>query len=342
MDLTYVSLNGIIPTNKEVQNVAKTYKKMASDRGKTGSARQLWQQAQKYMRNANTRSFRTRETHLDKLSSFVDHVGDKFHLQKIEKMTDKHVLSYVEDAYTRGLSSSTIWNTVSAVQYLSNQFAQGVSHISDTSRLKEKYVERQIEKNEDFSKKEIQRHYVDIGKNPAWTQTEIDKATDLALKMGRFDVAISIQFGVELGTRIHETFRQDRTALRKAIKSGKLTTKGKKGYIRNIKAQQESQREILQIAKNLTSVDHQKAFIQDEKNFQQSMKSVQNWLYNHRKKFADAEDRELTYHGLRYTFAQREFERIEKDTGSTHEALRQVSKQLGHHRIWMTQVYLNR
>lgn len=314
--------------------------KYTSDRDKEGSARQLWQQAQKYMRNANTRSFRTRETHLDKLSSFVDHVGDKFHLQKIEKISDKHVLSYVADAYTRGLSSSTIWNTVSAVQYLSNQFAQGVSHVSDTSHLKEKYIERQIEKNEDFSKKEIQRHYVGTGKNPAWTNSEIEKATQLAIDMKRYDVALSLQFGLTLGTRLHETFRQDRSALDKALKTGELTTKGKGGLIRDIPATSERAREVIEIARNQTSVDHQKAFIADEKTIQQSMKSVQNWLYNHREKFADAEDRALTYHGLRHTYAQREFERIEKETGNTRAALRTVSEQLGHHREWITQVYL--
>ncbi len=315
--------------------------KYTSDRGKTGSARQLWQQTQKIIKDANKRSINTRGTHLDKLSGFVNFVGDKFHLQKIEKIADKHVLAYIEDAYVRGLSSSTIWNTVSAVQYMAKQFPEGVSRLSDTSHLKEKYTNQQSTKNENFQKSDVQRHYINTGKNPAWTQAEIDKATQLALDMKRYDVAISIQFGIELGTRIHETFRQDRSALNKALKTGALTTKGKGGYIRDIPAQKEAQREILQLARNQTSVDHQKAFVPDNKTIKQSMKSVQNWLYNHRKKFADVPDRKLTYHGLRHAYAQREFERIEKLTGNTRIALREVSEQLGHHREWITRVYLS-
>ena len=313
-----------------------------SDRGKTGSAKQLWQQIQKVIKNTNQRSHDTRDTHLNKLSSFVNHVGDKFHLQKIENISNKHVLSYVQDAYAKGLSSSTIWNTVSAVQFLQDKLPGKFNHISDTTHLKQRYAEQQLKIDEHFKKNDIQRHYIGTGKNPAWTQGEIDKATDLALKMGRYDVAISIQFGVELGTRIHETFRQDRAAINKALKSGELTTKGKGGYIRDIPAQKESQREILKIAKNQTALDHQKAFIPDGKTIKQSMKSVQNWLYNHREKFAEIEDKKLTYHGLRHTYAQREFERIIKETGNMREALRQVSEQLGHHREWITRVYLSK
>lgn len=308
-------------------------------RGKSGSALQLWQQATKYMKAANQGSFMTRKTHLDKLSVFFDYIGESFKLQKVENITDTHILSYIDDAFKKGVSSSTVWNTVSAVQYLIRQFP-GQTRVSETSDLKKKYLELQRENNPDFKKQDIQRHYLNTGKNPAWTQTEIDRATELALKMQRPDVALSIHFGLELGTRLHETFRQDRAHLDDAIKTGNLVTKGKGGLIRKIPVQTIRSLKIVNTAYQLTSHGNQKPFLKHGIKTHQAMRRVQNWIYNHRDKFSDDGQRQLTYHGLRHTYAQKEFERIYNRTQNEQRALREVAEQMGHHRAWITKIYL--
>ena len=274
------------------------------------------------------------------MSNFVDFVGDRFKLQKIEKISDKHVLAFVEDSYKKGLSVSTIWNTVSAVQFV-NQELGGNMKLSDSNRLKEKYVEYQTKNNPGFDKKTTKRIYIANGKNPVWRESEQVKALDLALSMERYDVALSIKFGLELGTRIHETHRQDRAAISSAIKKGSLTTKGKGGFVRNIPIYNNKQIEVLEFAKNLTNDDDPKVFATHDRSITQTMKSVQNWIYNHRDKFSE-DDRQLTYHGLRATYAANEYNRIYSETGDRKLALKTVSEQLGHHREWITRVYLSK
>jgi len=82
---------------------------------------------------------------------------------------------------------------------------------------------------------------------------------------------------------------------------------------------------------------------------ERQIKSIQNWLSNHRSKFVDSDrtdnirkeykpksDR-LTFHGLRYVFAQQ----CEKDLKAVKDpnAMKKVSVQLGHYRIAITKIY---
>lgn len=317
-----------------------SYKLKYTDRGKTGSALQLWQQTYKYMRSANAGSFRSRKTNFDRLSGFVDFVGEEFKLQKIENIKDKHILAYIDHAFKNGDSSSEVWNTVAAVQYLGRQIP-GERKFGETSDIKKTYIEQRKAAEPSFNKKDVQRHYIGTGKNPAWTEGERERGTLLALQMKRYDSALSLQFGLALGTRLHETFRQNRNSIGKALETGYLTTKGKGGLIRDIPVNSRLAREVLELAYKQTSSTKERAFVDADQQTHKAMKSVQNWIYNHREKFADSPDRQLTYHGLRHTYAQQEYERIEKLTGNSHEALRQVAEQMGHHREWITKVYLS-
>ena len=307
-----------------------------SDRGKTGSALQLWQQIYKYMRSANAGSFKTRQTHFDKLSGFVDFVGEHYKLQKLENIKDKHIIGYIDYAFKHGASSSQVWNTVAAVQYLGRQMP-GEHKFGETRDIKQAYIVQQKATDPEFKKSDVQRHYVGTGKNPSWTAAEQERATQLALDMKRYDVALSLQFGLALGTRLHETFRQNRKAIEKALATGYLTTKGKGGLIRDIPVNSQRAREVLELSHRQTDARKERAFVDVDQRTHSAMKSVQNWIYNHREKFSE---RLLTYHGLRHTYAQDEFKRIEKVTGDAHQALFEVAKQLGHHREWITNVYL--
>lgn len=313
-----------------------------SDRGKSGSALQLWQQTYKYMSHANARSFNSRISHLDRLSTFVSYVGDTFKLQKLENLQDKHIISFIDDAFAKGKSTSLVWNTVSSVQYLGQQMP-GDHKFSDTNDIKALYVEYRKSNDSSFRERDIQRHLRESNANPAWTSTERENATKLALEMKRYDVALSLQFGAELGTRLHETFRQDRKALGRAIDNGQLRTKGKGGQYRDIPLDSPVAREAVERAYRQTGHQNEKAFVNSDRNAKQCMKSVQNWIYYHRDKFAETEDKQLTYHGLRHTYAQQQLERrLEHNDGKLKEAMLEVSELLGHHREWIVNIYLDK
>lgn len=313
-----------------------------SARRKTGSALQLWQQVYRYIGDANKRSNETRGTHYDKLSTFVNFIGDQFRLQNLKNLRDKHLVAYVEWAKSKEYGSSTIKNTLSAIRYLHDHIPDAKFELSDNNVINTLLQQNTVGRGEIPQKHELpQRHYIGTGKNPAWSETERENGTLLALKMKRYDVALSIQFGLALGTRLHETYRQKRKSISKALETGYLTTKGKGGLIRDIPVNSRLAREVLELAYKQTSTTKERAFVDTDQQTHKAMKRVQNWIYNHREKFTDSPDRQLTYHGLRHTYAQQEYERIEKLTGDPREALRQVAEQMGHHREWITKVYLS-
>lgn len=308
-----------------------------NDRGKKGAARQLWQQVEKQYRMSNRGSFTTRRSHYNKMSGFIDFVGERFKVQKLENLKDKHVQAYIEWAFREGKSASTVWNTVSAVQYFVNQLP-GEKRLSETKNIKEAFIEKQ-QHNENFQKHDVQRHYIGTGKNPAWNAHEVEKAIDMAEKAGRHDVALAIQFGVELGLRIHEVTRQSRAAVKDSLDKGILTTKGKGGLVRDISVHTVDGRRALQEALRETSYEKQKVFVDQKGETHKAIKSIQNWIYNNRSKFADDPDKKLTFHGLRHSYAQREYEFYRQKTGDERTALLMVAEQMGHGREWITNIY---
>ena len=82
---------------------------------------------------------------------------------------------------------------------------------------------------------------------------------------------------------------------------------------------------------------------------EKQIKSIQNWLSNHRYKFIDSDrtktvqqgykpkSNRITFHGLRHSFEQ-QFEK-EVEMAKDPHAMKKISAQLGHYREAITKIY---
>ena len=65
------------------------------------------------------------------------------------------------------------------------------------------------------------------------------------------------------------------------------------------------------------------------------------FIYNHNKEFSNS-DRNLTFHGLRHAYAQNRYQHFINKGVDDYNARLKVSKELGHFRVEITEIYLNK
>lgn len=148
-----------------------------------------------------------------------------------------------------------------------------------------------------------------------------------------------------------------KTQIREALTNGYIhLTKTKGGIKRDVPLNDRAERVLRGM---LAEGKDERIFISHSRTHTQAIKSIQNWVYNHRDIFTekqqftteqdknyqkqleiDYERPNLTFHGLRLAFAREEYNNIRKDGKSPQIARKQVSKMLGHGRDDVTRIYL--
>lgn len=308
-----------------------------------GEAKSLFQQVERLVRESNRGAKTSRYTYADKMSTFVQFVGDKYKLQHLKNLSDKHLIGYVEWAKSKGYSASTVKNTLSAVRYVHNILPQTRHELSDNHVLNSKLQEAHKDAGVPSEKHELpQRQFLGTGKNVGWSDAEYQRGLDLAAKMGRRDVELAIRMSRNLGLRIHEITRTERSQLINGLNHGYLTVKGKGGLIRDIQVDSKAAHDVLRDALQQTRMDKQKVFVEKLGTTHKKIASIESWLYRHRSEIADSPERHLTMHGLRHMYAQEQYAKnLIKCDGDEKAARALTAQSLGHGRDWVTKIYLD-
>lgn len=309
----------------------------------TGASKQLYQQAEKWAKLSNLGSIRTRDSHKEKMSTFVRFIGSEFGLQNLKNLSDKHLVAYIEWAKAEGYASSTIQNTLSAVRFIHRQLPKTRYYLSENSVINVLLQQEAANRGETPKAHEIpQRQYLHTGRNVAWSDAEYSQGIKLAEKMGRRDVQLAIRMSRYLGLRISEVTKSERNQLIWALNDGYLTVKGKGGLIRDIPLDTKEAYECIRDALKQTRVDKQKVFVEKLGNTHKTIRSIESWIYRHRSEFAGTPERELTMHGLRHRYAQDHYAKFLRQTDGNEKAARALTAQLlGHGRDWVTKIYLD-
>lgn len=157
--------------------------------------------------------------------------------------------------------------------------------------------------------------------NRGWLPEEYETARELAECMRRFDVRDGLDLGWHLGLRIIEACQLKVKDLKAALNWGGPDIKGKGGQIRFVKIETEEQEKLI---KRLYHEAKAKGLNDDDfvisktisKGPQMEKKSIENWIYNHRKEFTDTDRLEkvkpgkkprvknIVFHGLRHSYNQ--------------------------------------
>lgn len=288
-----------------------------------GAYKNLMSQVNKVGNHLNQGSIKTRERYHEAVDRFSRHLADRYNLQKFGNVQDKHLCSYIEEMKSKGLSASTIKTDLSAIRMYHDATP---------------FAKHQLSENKAF---DLERRSFG-GVDRTWSQNEYKGMLQQAKELGRHDIANILQLGREAGLRIHECTRLDRATAERALQTGLLHVKGKGGLERDVPLREEAKNALRDAMERVAR--GQKLFVRHEQGQKthQQIKSVQDFICNHRSKFTDgSREANMTFHGLRHSYAREEYEKRVAKGASELNARKEVSQLLGHERDDVTRIYIN-
>ena len=208
-----------------------------------------------------------------------------------------------------GISSSTIKTDLAAIRKMHSMLPK--TRYKLTADNKELGVEKRRS----------------VGIDRAWKDSEVFKAIEHAKVMGRQDIEWAIRCARNLGLRIEETTALTRTQIRESLINGYIhLTKTKGGILRDVPLNDRAEQVLREM---LAHSKEEKIFIKHGRTHKQSIKSIQNWIHNHREIFTEKQEIEqkddlqykkqlnvdyirpnLTMHGLRHAFARERYNNL--------------------------------
>jgi integrase len=251
---------------------------------------------------------------------FLHFCAERFHLQKLANVREKHLRAYVDYRRQAGITEKTLKNDLAAIRFF-HQFTGSRNLLPDNRSLGIKKTPQG-------------------GKDRAWTAEEYQSMMDKAGKLGRQDVVDAMKLARLDGLRIHECTRITVGQIEDALMEGELETVGKGGRVRRIPVNPELRPVLERILKEHGGSRVSKILVEPGQKTHQEIKSIQRFIRDHRKEFTD---RNITLHGLRHAFAREKFEREISDSTNKREiraAMERVAKELGHGRPEVTAIYL--
>ena len=220
----------------------------------------------------------------------------------------------------KGYSASTIKTDLAAIRFWHDQIPNA------------KYV---LPTNSEFL---LERRKFG-GVDRTWSAGEFNKIIAECWSAKRDDYAACITIARYAGLRLHEVLRIDTAIARKSLKDGFITIKGKGGKIREVPINES----IIAVLKEslLTTPSGYKLFVPKDKQTHIAKAELQNFIANKRKYICDeGSSRNLTFHGLRHTFAAEQYKKFIALGFTESQAKLKVSKLLGHEREDVTRIYL--
>jgi integrase/recombinase XerD len=287
-----------------------------------GIYKALVAQLDKLYRHNRQGSFRTKERYYEAVKRFCVFLADAFHLQKLEKISAKHLVAYVVYLQDQGKSASTVKTDLAAIRFFHDKMSRPKYSLPSNNELGVELERRRFG-----------------GVDRGWSHREFGRFVLLCQEMKREDYAAIACLSYYAGLRIHECFRLDTAAAGAALRTGALTVKGKGGKIRSVPIN-ETVRIELKTMLEFTPRGH-KLFVPDDVPTHIAINCFQQYIGAVRPLVQDEDSaRPMTHHGLRHSFAARTYRELLRQGTFPLEARRQVSRLLGHERPNVTNIYL--
>lgn len=279
-------------------------------------------QLDKLARHNRQGSYRTRERYYEAFKRFCAYLADVFHLQRLERISGKHLVSYILHLQDSGKSASTIKTDLSAIRFFHDKLPAPRYRLPDNSELGIE-LERRRFGQEDRT----------------WSAEEFERMVAQAVSEGRRDYVLAAHLARYVGLRVHECFRVDTATTERAIRESAITVKGKGGKVRTVPISAEVAA-LLREQLTHTARGH-KLLVSGDVPTDRAINAFQQWLLSHREEIQDADDsRPLTAHGLRHTYAAEQYKALTACGTGALDAHFAVSRLLGHERADVTDIYL--
>lgn len=278
-------------------------------------------QIEKVFRHCNQGSYKTRERYEDGVKNFAKFIADVFKKQNLNNIKPKHLYAYVEFMQDMGYSTSYVTTNLSAIRFFYDQVGNDSRKLPNNNKLG--VISRSKEER--------------IGDNKAWTPLEIENFIRYAGDVGQERYGDMVILSSQLGLRIHEVCRLDKSHLRQALEEGKISIKGKGGLVRDVPVRDKT---LIQKLYDNTKRGN-KVFIREGEQTHKVIKNIQMFIYNNQDKLAMDRSKQLTFHGLRHFYCQNRYKGLIRGGLTDLQARKIVSRELGHYRISITEIYLN-
>jgi len=295
----------------------------------SGLERNLNAQLDRLWRHCNQSSIKTRHRYREAERRFIRFLAERYHLQKLANVRDKHVVAYISyliqkaGAKGRPPNWATIKTDLSAIRFWHDQL--GARPISDNNKLAQLAG---------IGTKLARVPFVSTTPR-AWTDQELAFMQQAAIHAGEERFAAAMALAHNLGLRRHEVTRLDRAAAEAALRSGALTVKGKGGLVRTVPLEGNA-RQILGELVSRTPRGS-KLFVRQGEKTHQVLENLEKFIRTHQPPGRDRG--KLTFHGLRHSYAQRKYKEFRAQGLDDREARLRVSRLLGHGRVSVTKKY---
>ena len=276
----------------------------------------LESQFEKLYRHIKVGSYKTRERYAKAFKRFMVFLAEKYRLQKLSNISEKHILSYLEYMQKKGLAASTVKTELAAIRFFHDNMPYTRNELPSNKRLQ-------------LAKRSFG------GVDRTWTNREFNIIVGIAIENNHNDFVSIMTLARYAGLRLEECFRIDTNDARKALEEGRLYVNGKGGLTRYVPIN-ESISVVLRNTLKTTPIG-QKLFVRPNDKTHLAMKRLQCFIAYHRKSFTN---RRITFHGLRHTYAHEQYEKFIQQGYSDYKARKLVSELLGHHRDDVTRIYL--
>lgn len=309
----------------------------------------LLQQLEKAFGHARTGSYRTRDRYKGSAEQFATFCTEKFKLQNWKNVKDKHVAAFIKERQESGIAPTTIKNDLSAIRYMIDLIPQTRTRLSDNNALQEKF------------EIELKPTRVSNG-DRSWTKEEFQSALEWAHNRGEIKFYDALILAREMGLRVSEVVCARRSQAEQALRKGIYHIQGeaKGGRHREVPINESARKSLERLAASTPRGG--RLFIQNNEKAESVRNRFEKCMEKMRETITTKEGQErrtyekdhisitneLTWHGLRYSYAQHRIEDLtelnmrsgfERHTAS-EIAIGQLTQELGHNRHDVVHIYI--
>ena len=348
---------------KEAAADIRVRKNLTVNEGCEGRFENLWNQAFKQIVESGwdvTGRDKKANQYIQGTKAFVTYLANDTKITKLKNYKNSDVIEFERTLIDNNYSVNTIKPYMSGVQAFHGDFlkAGGTKNkIQDASTIHDRC--------------ELPKRQNGV-LDRAWTDREYEEFLRKAKEDGRNDVYYGFKMGDEFGVRIQSIGRLTLKQVNKALKDGYLRVKEKGGKWRNIPIENDKMKQTLLDLQIIAKTEGLKVnahifrdseFFSENKKTQgdnshdKTVKSIQNYICNTRGDIQDSdrkniseyaaskekrivEKTELSFHGLRYRYAQRQMDKFLRLGYSYGQALGATSHLVGHERGQISRIYL--
>lgn len=319
---------GWIKTYSELKTHLANNPEVVSNKGAYLNLMNQVNKVAKHSKGVSIASQRQYYNHFDQFCRFV---ADNYNLKNIKNIQDKHIVNFVQERQNEAKSPATVKQDLAAIRYFHDQIPNTRNFLSDNKTLAKKYDDFSLEKRR-FG-----------GVNRRATELEYQSLVNVAKQLNQPQIAHAIQLARELGLRVHEIVRLNRSDAEKALRESKITVKGKGGLIRSVPLREQT-KAVLKEA--MSSVERGgKLFVTKDEKAHTVIQQMKDFIKNHRDKVHDPANNRppgvhVTMHSFRHAYAKEQYDSFIAKGMEEKDARLATSKLLGHSREDVTRIYL--